>query len=111
FTATDGTGDSVSGTLTVQVKDDVPTVQAVNANLTENGSTEINLAPAISFGADGAAGPISFGQVTVDATIPISLGGLQVNFDTKNEAVSLIDHTAFDPLAEGQHAKLHIPVT
>jgi T1SS-143 domain-containing protein len=113
FTATDGIGDSVSGALTVQVKDDIPALHVVNASLTEDHGTEISIASAISFGADGAAGPISFGPVTVDATIPISLSGLQVNFDTtaNKQNISLVDLTAFDPLAEGQHATLHIPVS
>jgi T1SS-143 domain-containing protein len=116
FTATDGDGDSVSGSFTVNVDDDVPTaVFSGRLTLTENADAASNFIESsidgvMSFttGADGAeitslsiglvtAGPVYNAADTDSATftrVPLTSGGEPITVVPTNGGLTLIGQLA-----------------
>ena len=114
FTITDGDGDvSNAATITVNVRDDVPTAANVSAATEENTPITVDLNGHLAFGADGAGAPaIALGAATVTgAPEGVMLGLPDILLNSDGHTVTVTPGTAFDALAAEQQVTLHIPFT
>jgi len=112
YTVTDGDGDSATGTLTVDIQDDIPTASNATGSMSENDAAQIVLNAGVdyTFGAD--KGTISFGEASVtDGPSGVKLGVPQIVIGEDGHSVSIVAGTAFDALAKGETAVIHIPYT
>lgn len=112
YTVTDGDGDTATGALTVNVQDDVPSANDVTSTMSENetGSVVLSAGTDYAFGAD--RGSISFGGSWVSDGPPgVKLGTPEIVIGKDGHSVSIIAGTAFDALAIGETAVIHIPYT
>ncbi|MGV2099755.1 VCBS domain-containing protein [Rhizobium sp. 21-4511-3d] len=120
YTVTDKDGDSATGSVSVVVADDAPTAHDVTAGMTENqgaGNDEgagftVSLSDGkdFTFGADG--GSIAFHAPTVtDAPEGVKLGLPEIQVGKDGQSITIIPGTAFDALAKGETALLHISYT
>jgi T1SS-143 domain-containing protein len=112
FTVTDGDGDTASGHIQFDVRDDGPSASVVLASMTENQDATVVLVAGTHYdpGADGAS--VSLGTASVsDAPSGVTLGLPAVTLAPDGSTISIVPGTAFDALAAGETAVLHIPYT
>jgi T1SS-143 domain-containing protein len=112
--AFDSDGDFVDQTFSVTVTDDVPTANNVTGAMSENETTVITLHEGtdFSFGADQHGAGITLGAPTISgAPVGANLTAPAVVLGPDGHTITVTPGTAFDSLAEGETAVLHIPYT
>ena len=112
FTAIDSDGDKIKSSFSVTVNDDAPVTPDVAATTSENVDTGITLVNGVDFhyGADATLGALSIGTTSIsDGPAGVTFGTPVVSLS--GDTVSVVMGTAFDGLAAGETAVLHISYT
>jgi len=116
--ATDGSGDQVPVVIQIDVNDDSPTAASFAEQANENGPSGENETSSINidlnghylFGADAGGAAITLGTPSVSDS-PVALGLPEIALSSDGHTVIVNPGTAFDALAAGEQAVLHIPFT
>ncbi|MBZ9793910.1 cadherin-like domain-containing protein [Rhizobium sp. 3T7] len=115
--AFDGDHDAVTlgtGQFVINVADSLPTAIDVAAAMSENESKSITLTEGThyTFGADVSGAALSLGTPSYTG-VPagLILGTPSITLGADGNTISIVPGTAFDGLATGQTAVLHIPYT